>query len=244
MSDGNSRGPRDAASGAADPLGRPGWSDPLERLGRMSWRRPARLTRQGGIVIGSFAGILVTLGITVALVGGIAAAVTTLTKSAAPPALVPHGRVTESMRILTGHMDGKPGWPKYTNSSWTVHQGEIVTVKITSYDDGTAPLAGAQMMFAHVMGTTNGHETVDGRRVASIPDVSVAHTFTVPGLSFNMPIPAAATNGHVTVVATFVATKAGTFTWQCYAPCGSGTNAMGGAMATKKWMEGTIKVTA
>ena len=194
--------------------------------------------------MGSLAGILVGLGVTVAVVGGIAAAVTTLTKPATTPALVPHGHVTESMRLITGHMDGKSGWPEYTHASWTVHKGETVTVRITSYDDGTAPLVGSQMMFARVMGTTDGRETVDGRQIVSVPDVNVAHTFTVPALNFNMPIPVAPTNGHVTVVATFVAAKAGTFTWQCYAPCGSGTNSMGGAMATMNWMEGTIKVTA
>ena len=244
MSDERSRGSRGDALGAGDPLERLGRWDPLERLGRLSWRRPARVARQGGIVVGSFAGILVVLGVTVALVGGIAAAVTTLTKPAAPPALVPHGHVTEAMSIVSGTSGATNGWPEYTHASWTVHKGETVTVKITSFDDGTAPLVGSQMMFAHVMGSTNGHETVDGRSITSVPDVNIAHTFTVPALNFNMPIPVAPTNGHVTVVATFVAAKTGTFTWQCYAPCGSGTNSMGGAMATMGWMEGTIKVTA
>ncbi|MGC8510818.1 MAG: hypothetical protein ACP5PB_08110 [Acidimicrobiales bacterium] len=148
------------------------------------------------------------------------------------------------MSILTGHMDGKPGWPKYTNSSWTVHQGQTVTVRITSYDDGTAPLTGSQMMFDQALGTTNGHEVVNGQSVSTVPDVDVAHTFTVVAFGFNMAIPAAPTGGHVTVVASFVAKKTGTFTWQCYAPCGTGTNAMGGAMSTMGWMEGTIKVDA
>ncbi len=150
--------------------------------------------------------------------------------------------VTESMRILTGHMDGKSGWPKITNSSWTVHKGETVTVKITSYDDGTAPLTGQYMKYDAVKGAKGGHETVNGKATTSVSDINVAHTFTVVGLGFNMPIPVAPTGGHVTVVATFVAKKAGTFTWHCFAPCGSGSTGMTGAMSTMGWMTGKVKV--
>ncbi|MDA8287394.1 MAG: hypothetical protein M0014_02880, partial [Actinomycetota bacterium] len=153
------------------------------------------------------------------------------------------GAVSESMVIATGKMDGHPGWPRYTNASWSVRKGEVVTLRITSYDDGTAPLTGAQTMFDRVQGTRGGTETVDGRSISSIPNGDIAHTFTVVGLGWNVPIPAAPTGGSVAVVARFVARRAGTFVWQCYAPCGSGSNSMGGAMSTKGWMEGTVKVT-
>jgi hypothetical protein len=152
------------------------------------------------------------------------------------------GHVTESMRLITGHMDGKSGWPKITNSSWTVHKGETVTVKITSYDDGTAPLTGQYMKYDKVMGATTGKETVNGKGVTTVSDINVAHTFTVPGLGFNMPIPVAPTGGHVTVVATFIAKKTGTFVWHCYAPCGSGATGMAGAMTTMGWMTGKVTV--
>ena len=230
--------------GARGPLARLGEIDPLERLGRLSWRRPASAARSGGIVLGSLAGILAGLGVTVALVGGIAAGVTRLTKSAPPAAIKPHGQVTETMKIVTGSLTGVGDQPQYTNPTWTVHAGERVTVKIISFDDGTAPLMGSQMMYDQVLGSTTGKELVAGRAISSVSDTNVAHTFTVVGLRFNMPIPAAPTGKSVTVVATFVPTKTGTFTWQCYAPCGAGTNGMGGAMSTMKWMEGTIKVTA
>ncbi|NNN01670.1 MAG: hypothetical protein HKL86_07565 [Acidimicrobiaceae bacterium] len=119
-----------------------------------------------------------------------------------------------------------------------------MTVKIVSYDDGTAPLMGSQMMYDQVMGSTSGQELIGGRPVSSVSDTNISHTFTVVGLRFNMPIPAAPTGKSVTVEATFVPTTVGTFTWQCYAPCGAGINGMGGAMSTMKWMEGKIKVTA
>ncbi len=232
---------RDSARG---PLARLGAMDPLDRLGRLSWRRPATFVRNGGVVIGSIAGILVGLAVTVALVGGIAAGVTRLTRSNPPAAIKPHGQVTETMKIQTGSLTGFGDQPQYSNPDWTVHVGERVTVKIVSFDDGTAPLMGAQMMYDKVEGSTTGTETAGGNEISSVPDTNVAHTFTVVGLRFNMPIPAAPTGKSITVVATFIPTKTGTFTWQCYAPCGAGTNGMGGAMSTMKWMEGKIKVTA
>ena len=161
--------------------------------------------------------------------GGVAAA-------AAP------SHVVEHMRLITGKMDGKPGWPKITNSSWTVHKGQTVTVQIVSFDDGAAPLMGQYMRYAMVMGTTNGRELVNGKPTANVSDINVAHTFTAPGLGFNMPIPVAPTGGHIVVTASFVANKLGTFVWHCYAPCGSGTNGMGGAMSTMGWMTGEVHV--
>jgi hypothetical protein len=200
--------------------------------------------RASTVVIGSFVGILVGLAVTVALVGGIAAGVTHFTASSSPSAVRAHGQVTETMRIVSGSLTGVGDQPQYTNSSWTVRAGERVTVRIISDDDGTAPLMGAQMMYDQVRGATTATEQVAGHGVATVADTDISHTFTVVGLGFNMPIPAAPTGKTVTVVATFVPTRTGTFTWQCYAPCGAGSNGMGGAMSTMKWMEGTITVTA
>ena len=165
-----------------------------------------------------------------------AVTITGTSASAAPTHVVEH------MRLITGKMDGKPGWPKITNASWTVHKGQTVTVQITSFDDGTAPLMGKYMPYANVKGTLNGKELVNGKAVTNVSDINIAHTFTVPGLGFNMPIPVAPTGGHVVVTASFVAKKTGTFVWHCYAPCGSCTNGMGGAMSTMGWMTGKVSV--
>lgn len=228
--------------GARDPLARLGASDPLARLGRLSWRRPKRGAAGAAIVVGSLVGILVGLGVTVAAVSGVAAGIRDLTKpSTAVPAVTAHGAVTERMSILTNTTGKLGGQPKYTNTSWTVKKDQKVTVVVTSYDTGTAPLQGAQMMFSKVMGSTTGTELVGAKTVSSVPDVTVAHTFTIDAFNFNMPIPVA-TKGHVTVTATFIPTKTGTFVWQCYAPCGSGSNGASGAMSTTGWMEGNIKV--
>ncbi len=198
--------------------------------------------------------VLAGLGISVAVVAGVAdgvhAAASRLTSA---PVTVParRGTVTEQMEILTGEVQrerhivtsyGQGFGPMYTNADWSVRAGDTVVVRITSYDDGAAPLTGAQMMFDRVAGTIGGTETVDGTAVRSVANDEVAHTFTVVGLRLNLPIPAAPTGGSVTVVARFVARRAGTFVWQCYAPCGSGPNLMGGPMATMEWMEGKVQV--
>lgn len=167
-------------------------------------------------------------------------AITVIAANGASAATPSH--VVEHMRLITGKMDGKLGWPKITNSSWTVHKGQMVTIQIVSFDDGSAPLMGQYMKYANVEGTLNGKELVNGKSFATVSDINVAHTFTVPGLGFNMPIPVAATGGHVVVTASFVAKKTGTFVWHCYAPCGSGTNGMAGAMSTMGWMTGKVTV--
>lgn len=177
----------------------------------------------------------------VALVVALAPVAGTALTSASAGASTP-SHVVEQMRVVTGKMDGRSGWPKITNASWTVHQGELVTVRIVSYDDGTAPLMGQYMKYARVMGTTNGKEVVNGQAVTNVSDINVAHTFTIAKLGVNLPIPVAPTGKTVVVTATFKATKTGTYVWNCYAPCGSGTTGMGGAMSTMGWMTGKVTV--
>ncbi len=206
------------------------------------------------VVLVSLVVVLAGLGISVAVVGGVAdgvrAAASRLTSASAGLPARSH-TVTEKMEILTGTVQrqrhivtrfGQDFGPMYTHAFWSVHVGDTVVVRITSYDTGPAPLTGSQMMYDRVEGTLGGVETVDGASVRTVPNDEVAHTFTVVGLGLNLPIPAAPSTGPVTVVARFVARRAGTFVWQCYAPCGSGPNMMGGPMATMRWMEGKVKV--
>lgn len=158
--------------------------------------------------------------------------------------------VHRTMEIQTGKMDGRSGWPRYSPSSFTAPAGATVVLTIVSYDDGTAPLPPASP-WGQVWGAdatfgaaTGGTELVDGTPVHSIPNDQVAHTFTIPGLLINVPIPAATSDTHpVTVVFTFRVTKKGTFNWLCAAPCGSGSTGMAGAMNTDGWMEGHVSFT-
>jgi plastocyanin len=145
-----------------------------------------------------------------------------------------------SLIVQTGKMDGRPGWPRFVPANFSVTAGQKVVLTITSYDDGTAPLPAGMTTYDSVQGGT---ETVNGQPVSSIPNADVSHTFTVPALGVNVPIPAVASGQKtVTVVFTFTPTKSGTFTWECMAPCGTGADGMGGPMATPGWMRGTLTV--
>ena len=68
----------------------------------------------------------------------------------------------------------------------------------------------------------------------------LAHTFTIlsgGSIILNLPSP-----GASIVHANIYINQTGTYTWQCYVPCGSATNGWGGAMATAGWMAGQVTV--
>ena len=198
-----------------------------------------------GFVVIVLAGIAVGMVASVFAVAGIALGLRDAVKPAnAVERVARAGTVVESMSIQTSGRNSHPDWPFYTNASWKVHVGQTVELRITSYDTGSAPLSGVQTMLDQVSGTVSGTETVDGKTVRSVPNAQLAHTFTVVSLGLNLPVPAAPVGGSVTVVARFVAQRSGTFVWQCYAPCGSGPNSMGGAMSVMGWMEGRVHVQA
>lgn len=180
---------------------------------------------------------------------GGSASVQTSTPSApsqtSTPASAPQVQTVQvKMSILTdGKLNGNEQ-PKFTNPDWSQATGAIKvgnTVKLTivSYDDGAAP---PPQGFDTVKGTVGGVEQVDGKTVSSVNLKDISHTFSIPDLNINIPIPVAPTGGSVTVVASIPLTKAGTFTWQCFAPCGSGSSGWAGAMATSGWMRGNIKI--
>ena len=139
---------------------------------------------------------------------------------------------------IPGTITGKDGWPRYSPSNLTVPAGKKVTLVITNYDDVATPLS-AGLPYNRVMGGT---ETVNGKPVTFVGNRTIAHTFTVTGLGLNIAIPKAPTGGSVTVTYTFIAHKGGTYTWQCYTPCGSGKSGMGGPMMRNGFMQGIFKV--
>lgn len=167
-----------------------------------------------------------------------------MTSSALAPA------VQKRMVIETGKMVGKPGWPKVSPANISFPKGSTVVLTIINYDDGTAPLPPSSP-YGDVWGSdptygliSGGTETVDGKVVTQIPNDKISHTFTIPGLLVNIPIPAVPPNKKTTtVVFKFQVNKSGTFLWLCVAPCGSGSTGMGGAMGKDQWMRGFVTVT-
>jgi hypothetical protein len=138
-----------------------------------------------------------------------------------------------------------PGAPKFTaNGRSTAHldlpANTVVSVVLKSYDDGAAP---PPATYAKVTGTVGGVMRLGGKAVRSVSVKTIAHTFTVPGIGLNVPIPAVRGKANVvTATFSFKTGKAGTYAWQCYAPCGTGGSGWGGPMVTPGEMMGSVVV--
>lgn len=129
--------------------------------------------------------------------------------------------------------------------------GRLIRLTIVNYDDGNANLTSPS--YANVQGTVNGTisyvnnanvNSSEGSKgivvtgsqtVSTVPTADVAHTFTIPSLGINIPVPVSST-----VTAFIKIDKAGTYTWFCETVCGSGANGLQGAMATPGWMTGDV----
>ena len=144
---------------------------------------------------------------------------------------------------------GPNGLTSSANISLPAHQ--LIKLVIVNYDDGAANLTDSQ--YANVSGTQNNVETVinndnvnssqgasgiqvkGGETVSSVSPDNVAHTFTIPQIGLNLPIPPSSI-----VTAYFTINQTGTFTWFCFTACGSGDTGMEGAMVTPGWMTGSV----
>lgn len=146
-------------------------------------------------------------------------------------------------------MPVKPGgpsenWPAYlASTSLTVPAHSVVTVTIRNFDLGDAALT-PNSPLAKVTGTVSNVASFNGTSYSSLDAAKVSHTFTIPQLGLNVPIPgdAPANANYLTVTFSFQTGKAGTYTFQCYAPCGTGTSGFDGPMASMAFMKGTLTV--
>jgi hypothetical protein len=121
----------------------------------------------------------------------------------------------------------------------------LIKLVIVNYDDGNATLEVPNDNV--VSGTTNGtifvasNDNINssqgasgivvkgGQNLSSVPVADVAHTFTVPSLNLNIPVPTSST-----VVAYFTVSKSGTYLWFCETSCGDAP------MSTRGWMTGSL----
>ncbi len=175
-----------------------------------------------------------------ALIAGGVAAMPAAHAAQVPAAHHAAATVHKTLTIIT---NDKKGWPEYKGAAVvTLPKNATVVLTIRSYDDGAAPLPSNVIFYDKVMGTVGSKETVDGKSVSSVANKDISHTFTIPNLGINLPIPAAATGKSVVVQATIHTGKAGTYNWQCYAPCGSGKNGEQGAMVDAGYMKGVVKI--
>ncbi len=146
-------------------------------------------------------------------------------------------------KTLVIQSSGRKGWPEFVNSKDIVlPKNSTVVLTIDSHDDGSAPLPKNVVFYDKVMGTVGGKETAGGKTLSGVKNNVISHTFTIPQLGINLPIPAAPTGKVIVVQATIHTGKAGTYTWQCYAPCGTGKNSEHGPMDASGYMKGTVTI--
>ena len=157
-----------------------------------------------------------------------------------------------------------PGWVSYlakdSSGRWKhttifkVPAHTLVTVTVYEYDSAT----GLRNNFlAKVQGTRGGIEFLNGKPVSTVNPDSTAHTFTVPDLDLNVPLPginASAKNqcavapcttneAHNTITFSFVSPGPGSYRWQCFVPCALAfLYGNGGPMQTIGYMDGLIEV--
>lgn len=126
-----------------------------------------------------------------------------------------------------------------SSANITVPAHRLIKLTIINYDDGTDNIPD---QFLNVTGVLN--ETVTPTvgststyQLQSIPQGDDSHTFTITSLGVNIIVP------PTSIVTTYLEfNQTGTFSWQCYNPCGAGPTGWGGAMSTAGWMSGHITV--
>jgi heme/copper-type cytochrome/quinol oxidase subunit 2 len=185
------------------------------------------------------------------------ATLTILLGTAAMRSFSPIGRVASAAASTTTHLTVdilpvKPGgpaknWPAYMpTSSTTLPANTVVSVTIRNFDIGDDALpAGSPLL--NVQGTTGGNASADGKAYTSLDANHISHTFTIPKLHLNVPIPGDPVGDANSVTVTFsfrTPAKAGTYTFQCFIPCGTGDNGFDGPMSTAGFMRGQITISA
>ena len=138
-----------------------------------------------------------------------------------------------------GTFTGKEHWPAMAPGDLKFAKGDNVVLTIKEYDDAPTALPAGSPYNAVAGGT----ETIDGTAATTVSNANIAHTFSIPELGINAPLAKAPEGGATTMVFTFKVDKSGAYTWRCLTPCGGDPNGMGGAMATKSWMQGNMIVT-
>lgn len=154
-----------------------------------------------------------------------------------------------SNQVALDIMPVKPGGPAENFAAYlpktalAVRAQSVVTFTIRNFDLDSTPLPSGSPA-AHVRGTVGGVAYADGSAYTALDLTGIAHTFTVPALGLNVPIPGYSSRGKGYVTVTFRVRigKAGAYNWRCMAPCGDGQDGQAGPMADDNYMRGTLFV--
>jgi hypothetical protein len=147
------------------------------------------------------------------------------------------------MKIVINQPGFHEDWPAFTPNTLVVPAHSLVTVTIRNYDLGDTSLPKGSP-FTTIRGVVGGVAYADGHAYTALAPEKVAHTFTVPQLNINVPLPGDATTGkpYAEVSFTFRTGAAGTYYFRCFDPCGTGAIGWVGPMVTKGYMFGTLTV--
>ena len=195
------------------------------------------------VYVGVFFGILMCF----ALVSSVSFALSSLLGNPAASRVAYAAPVERHAQVNLNIVINQPGmqkdWPGYAPNHLVVPANSIVTVTLRDYDLGDTPLP-TNSPFTTVQGTVGSSAKVDGKAYSSLAPEKVAHTFTISQLHINVPLPGDAPKGaaYDTITFTFHTGKAGTYTFQCFDPCGTGSTGWMGPMMTKGYMMGTLSV--
>ena len=148
-----------------------------------------------------------------------------------------------TMNIVMNQPGMQKDWPAFSTSNLVVPANSLVTVTIRDYDLGNTAMP-QNSPFTTVQGTGGSIATVDGQNYTSLAPDKIAHTFTIPQLNLNVPLPGDGMQGkdYNTVTFSFHTGAAGTYTFRCFDPCGTGPMGMMGPMMTQGYMVGTLTV--
>ena len=195
------------------------------------------------VCIGLFFSILFL----VALDAGICFAIEAAFGSQRTSPIAHAAQLERHVQVNLGVVINQPGyqkdWPAYTPNTLVVPANSLVTVTIRNYDLGDTPPPKG-FPFTTVQGIVGGVAYADGHAYTALAPEKVAHTFTVPQLHINVPVPGDTTTGkpYVEVSFSFRTGAAGSYYFQCFDPCGTGSSGWEGPMATKGYMRGTLTV--
>lgn len=134
-------------------------------------------------------------------------------------------------------------WPAFSPSNLAVPANSLITITIRDHDLGDTAMP-QDSPFTTVQGTVGTSATADGLKYASLTSDKIAHTFTIPQLNVNVPLPGDGikSKDFNTVTFTFHTGGVGIYTFRCMTPCGNGPMGMMGSMQTQGYMLGTLTV--
>ncbi|MCU1490583.1 MAG: hypothetical protein JWM85_1988 [Acidimicrobiaceae bacterium] len=167
-------------------------------------------------------------------------------------------------------IDAHPTWVSYLvqapngrwvhTTLWQLPAHTLVNVSLYEYDSGS-PLRNPEIGL--IMGVNGGAELLNGKPVPLVDATGgngVAHTFSIPTLGVNIPLPGVDGSAknfcagpapctpnqeHNLIQFSFTTPGPGQYPWQCFVPCGLGfLYGNGGPMQTIGYMDGFLKVVA